>query len=330
VLFLFRRDNIGVQLFLLIYVIALRAVGLFGALPHSVEHGKIGYLYGSLETFGVNHGGIAFWVSAICLWIQAMMINHLFIKYKLTDQKTWFAGLMYVFTCSFLPIMHYLSAPLIANFFLIPAIGQLYSTYRLQECRKSIFNVGLFGGIAALISPGLSLLFLVFYIGFNSLRAFRLKEQCVFAIGFLAPYLLLGSIAFLRDDFDGFWNAQFKSVFGLPHLDMQMQLSTKVGMVFWLVILGLIIFSTLQFFTRKVLQVQKYYSFLYWLLIFSVFLLLFQHPVRISTLYGAAIPIAFLAALSIEQLKNRPLAETIHLIFLAVLFFIHFFIGVIS
>ena len=305
---------------LLAYAFVVRSVIFMNRLPAQTTTGSRGYLYDLVFAQAGTWGFWSFALSTLCVWVQAMMINHLVIKHKISDKKTWLPGLMYVFASSFMPMMLYLSAPMVANFFLIPAISQLFSTYRIQECRKAIFNVGFFLGLAALVFPKTMLLALPIYLAFSSLRSFRLVEQIGFVVGILTSYFMVGALAFLTDQFDLFWNLQFTKLLALPALDFKMQLSTIVGLVFWAGLLIAVLFSATRFYARKGLQVQKYNSILYWLLFAGIGLLFLQNPMRVDTLYLAVPSIAVFMGLFLEEMKNRPVAELLHLICLVVLF----------
>jgi hypothetical protein len=326
VLAFFRRDFLGVQIILLAYTLVLRGVGFFGKIPDTKLVHQNGYLF---ERWLAQVDAQAWWVyllSAICIWLQAIMINRLANEHKFTERKTWFISLAYVLLASFALDAHPISPTLIANFFFITAISELFYTFRVADCRKSIFNAGFFLALGALCSSQLLWMAIPFYLGFRSLRSFRIQEQLIFLIGLVVPFVLLGSYSILQDDFDRFWNTLAIPQFALPnfmHLMTPKGITTIAG---YALLVVFVFFSAFRYLSKRGIQSQKYIAIMYWLLIAGLVLLIFRTSFGLHSIYLILPSMAVFCGISLEQAKNHQVAELLHALFLAVLFSLHYLI----
>lgn len=327
VLSFFRRDFLGIQLILLAYTLVLRGVGFTGRLAHVTqpEQKSQGYLFQRWFAWLDGNAWWMFILSALCIWLQAMMVNRLANEHKFTDRKTWFISLVYVFLASLAVELHGFAPVLLANFFFIPAISELFHTFRVAECRKSIFNTGFFLSLGALFAPPLLWMGVPLWLGFRSLRSFRIDEQLIYFIGLLLPFIMAGGYAFIQDDYDTFYNALAFNRFSLPAPLTELHPGKIISMVGYALALIFVFLSAFKYYSKRGIQSQKYISILYWLLLMAVVLIVFHPSLRLERFHYLLAPMAIFGGLSLEQTKNQQVAEIIHFLFLAALFSVHYF-----
>jgi hypothetical protein len=326
VLALFRRDFPGIQLLLLLYTLALRAAGLSGKLenPKSVE--TAGYLYRIFAGTADTHG---FWMvlSALSIWLQAILLNYLAVKHKLTERKSWFIAVAYIFLTSFWLESHFYGPIISALFFFLLSVSELFGTFRVANCRKEIFNAGFFLGIGCLFSPTLVWYLIPIYFGINAMRSFKLHEQLGFLVGFIVTGLLAWGGAFVFDDTEQFWSSLQLKIFGFPHLQWPLPLETLVSASLFGMLLIFVLLSTLRFLTKRGIQAQKYFGICYWFLVTGTILAIFAQPFIASHMLFLAVPLAIFVGIIIEEARNQQIAELVHFLLVIVLFFNHFFLS---
>ncbi len=294
-----------------------------GKVQITLPHSQGGYLYGLLVQGADNH---VFWfiLSALAIWLQAVMLNYLAIRHKLSERKSWFIAIAYVFLASFWPQAHSFSDVLLSLFFYIPALSQLFGTFRIANCQKDIFNVGFLLGIGALFSSSLLWFVLPFYLGFSSLRSFKLREQLGFLVGLVMPFILAWGAAFLFDDYDRFNSHLHFRVFGLPQMSWPLQPVMLASLALFTVAVLLVMLTSFRYLTKRGIQSQKYFAICYWLLAIAIFIALFRQPFRATYILYLVPPLAIFLGISFEENKNHQVAELIHLLLIAALFSTHF------
>ena len=83
------------------------------------------------------------------LYVQALLLNYLMNEYRMMAKPSFLPAMSYLLITSLLPEWNYLSAPLVANTFIIWAFIKLFELYNVQGGNGKIFNVGLLLGIAS-------------------------------------------------------------------------------------------------------------------------------------------------------------------------------------
>jgi len=148
------------------------------------------------------------------LYIQSLMVNYLVNEFRLIARQNYLPAMAFILITSLLPAWNYLSAPLLANTFIIGIFIYLFSLYNASNARAQVFNIGLIAGISSYIYfPSVAFLICVL-LGLMILKPFRINEIVLFALGFFTPYYFYAVYLFLTDKLD-------KSYF-LPKLSLSM------------------------------------------------------------------------------------------------------------
>lgn len=148
------------------------------------------------------------------LYIQSLMVNYLVNEFRLITRQNYLPAMAFMMITSLLPAWNYLSAPLLANTFIIGIFIYLFSLYNAANARAQVFNIGLIAGISSYIYfPSVAFLICVL-LGLMILKPFRINEIVLFALGFFTPYYFHAVYLFLSDKLN-------KSYF-LPHLSVSL------------------------------------------------------------------------------------------------------------
>ncbi len=312
---LFRTNQILANVLLLAYIALVRSSFLF--VPSATVFKPQGiYSYEISHWIGTQHW-IEPFVAALVIFIQAISINVLCFKYRMSDEKTLFAGIFYILMVSICPDFMGLSSPLLAVTFIILAFIELFSSYRQGVASGNIFNVGLMLGISSMFCFSISTYLIWAFIGLSILRKGSLKEISMVLVGFFTVYFLVGTFYFVLNRYDFFWNEQIsKNIRFLNFTGENNWISYGIRLVYALLI-GLSIVSQGFYSSKKSIQVQKFQTVLYWSLIIAAAPLLIQSNVSTHNLVLLAPTLAIFVTYHFLQFE-RQMAEAVHLICLAI------------
>lgn len=320
---LFRTNQLLYSVFLLIYAAVLRVSHI--VLP---DENWAPSAPGLLSDRAYDLlGGYSAWSASVAalliLVIQAAAINAIALRYRLGEASNLFPGVFFVLLCSILPDMMHLSPALMANGFLLIALNEMFSVYKKPAAAAAIFNIGFWIAIASLFSPAYIVFLLLGFTGLNLLRGLSVRERLMMLVGAVLPYFLGGVYLFWTGNLEqgiaqqihkGFSWWAFKPDDGFP--------VSAAAVVYGLVILlALINYAGLVF--RKTIQVQKYISMLYWMLLIGGATMLVQPGVQIEQWLAVAIPAGILLGFIFTKLPNR-WAESLHLMLFAAILILQY------
>ena len=250
----------------------------------------------------------------VLLTVQATYLNYLVARNRLTREVGQLPGLFYILVANLLPAFLGLSGPLLANTFVIIAYGELSDTYKRAKATGSLFNAGLWLGVASLFYFGY-LLFLPWVLfGSNSLRKPSAREWLVTLLGAVCAYWLVGVGYYWSDAYPYFRAAQLGQ-FGLLDLVGTGRWTDYLALGF----VGALLLYTLgqagRLLSRTTIDVRKKINLLYTALLFGPLVLVLQSDLGLEGLLVLAVPLG--ALLGIRFLGLRPaVAEAGHLLLL--------------
>ena len=161
------------------------------------------------------------------------------------------------------------------------------------------------------------------YIGMLIIRSFTAKEQMVFVLGALVPLFLAWVGYFWFDEGWYFVEKQFTGLFGmLPWRTLTPQ---WLPLFFLLLLLLLAVLNSGSYFHKKLIQIQKCISTMYWFLLFGGLAVLFQHTITPNDFLIVAPVMGIFAAYALQQMRKPLMAELIHLIWIGLVVIIHVF-----
>lgn len=312
---LFRTNQFIANSLLILYALLLRSGVFFqpGAWT-APQHGVLSeWIYAWL---GIGSNASAS-LAIFLIIFQALLINIMMSEHRIANEVTLLPGMFFVLFASCIPQFLYLSPLLMANTFYILAFMEIFKTYKKPSSAGKIYNAGLWIGIASLFYFSYIFFFALGFIALGILRAFNIKEGLMLLFGFLSSYFLIGTYSFWKGKWSIFWESQFLNNFSFLDFDFG---STPVwewyfAFGFFLLMILITLFSYNRYVMKKNIQKQKYINILYWGLIISSLVILFQMDVRIEHIMIIVPPLSILLSFNFLSL-SRPAAESIHLLLL--------------
>ena len=191
---IFKQKASANALLLFIYALVLKFPMFLHPYP-PVLHAEDNYLYRFVlsvlhSIFG--HAALPYSVlSFILLFSQATLLNGICNYGKMLPRANYLPAMCYILVTSLLPDWGHFSAPLLINSILIWCWYRMIVLYNSTSPISSIFNIGLFLGLATLLYiPAIAFLLLLFF-ALLIMRPFRIQEWFVGFIGFTSPYYFL-------------------------------------------------------------------------------------------------------------------------------------------
>ncbi|MEO1257932.1 MAG: hypothetical protein AAFZ15_04015 [Bacteroidota bacterium] len=310
----FRTNQLFSSVFLVFYILILRSsvfVAPFKWNPSG--EGLLSHLvYGWIGSQTVTAQVIAI----LLLVVQGFLINSLVLSNRLSNEVNLFPGVFYVLVACLVPDFLYLSPVLIGNTFILVALVELYSTYKVSSCADRIFNAGFWTGVASLFYFPFLFYFILINAGLNILRAFNIKERLMLLIGLAIPFILGWLYYFVFDQGDFFWQTQFGDNFSFLSFGSEpggWEAYAK-SIVFALAIL-FVVANNGAYLTRRNIQAQKKISILYWVMISALIGTFFQDQLAFEHLIMLAPALGVFLAFTFTSMKSQ-WAESIHFLIL--------------
>ena len=277
---LFRTNKFFANIFLLFYILILWASIFF--VEHQTVSSNGGIFYSIIDSF-IEIGSLQRKILAmIFVFIQAVIINFLVGKQKMTEEITLLPGVFFILFSSFSPQFFDLSPQMFGNFFLILALNEIFGTYNKYSCADSIFNIGFFIGLASLFYFSYSIMLLLAWLGLGVMRAIKLKERLMMIVGFLSPYILMMIYKFWNDDLPDFYNLQFTKNLAFLDFTGEYSIHSVYVIAFFILCVLIAVFSMKTYAYRMKISIQKSLNILYMFLAISVLTLLFQKSVNLQ------------------------------------------------
>jgi hypothetical protein len=152
----------------------------FYEVPSQLDFG----LFGSVTTFNTTIATVS---ASVVLIVNAFLTNYLFNHHNLYERTTYFPGFLYIVWLSFSKSSYVINGELLAHFFLLLIIHQLFLLNQNESGKRQVFNSGFLAGIVVCLHPTAALapLFLLPMIWVH--RPFVIRETLLTIIGLLLP-----------------------------------------------------------------------------------------------------------------------------------------------
>ena len=315
---IFRRNLFVNSILLLPYIFILRLNTLIN--PVSFALGDDSNVFQKIIFLNITNPLLQNVLANLLIFGQALLINHIFIKNRLTKQITLFPGLFYIIFVSVISENAFFSPILVANTFIILAVMNVFETYKMPLATSFIFNTGFLLAFASLFYS-LYFAFILFgLVALIQLRSFKPIEKIQFFIGFFVPYFLLftyrywNNISFMDLDF-------IKDIFfrwPLFRSDSLLVFYLSVSILLASVILSLAMYGNLT--AKKNIQAQKKIDCIFWILFFCLLSFLIFNSDGLIHLISLAFPLSILIGCLVSDSKYKILHELIHILIISLIF----------
>jgi hypothetical protein len=310
---LFRNNEFFTVPLLAAYIALVRLPALVGWMTAPSEAAAAGWLYLQLVPSEMSPSISALLATALVIF-QAIAVDRLFNKYRMSGSRTWLVGMLYGLAASCVPDFLFLSPALVATTLLPIGLWRIFSVYRQPLAFSTIFDSAFWFFVAALFYPP-SVWFLVGgFLGISSLRSFSFREQMVYIAGVLSPLVILLTALYWFDQTAAFWRIQTAHLFAWPYLMLpeQIDLRLAIGLLSLLLLIAGLGFNI--YYHRKNIQVKKYIDILYGFFIIGLLAAFFRPG---STLDGFLLvmpTVGIFLSYLFQSSRNHPLTELLHLL----------------
>lgn len=263
-------------------------------------------------------------IAGILIFIQALIINHIFLNQKISRESTLFPGVFYVLFVSLIADTSGLTPILIANTFMLLALNNTLNTYKNIRATPQIFNAGFMIAMASVFYIPYFIFILFGILSLLQLRSFKIREKLQFIIGVFTPYFLIFTLRYWYDlPFIemGFLNDIF---FRWPEISMDQPLIEYIAIAIVLIIaLSCFVFYG-NIVAKKAIQSKKKIEILYWYMIFSLIAYLVFNTKLEEHILSLAIPISLLLGILSSESKNKIFFELVHFLLIVIIFISQF------
>jgi hypothetical protein len=183
VLKLFSGNRAGVLIvlpFIILVYIYLNSLTNYYHQGTTINFGLWGEMTNSVGLFSKTLGGLL-------VLSNALLINWIFNTNEFYERNIYIPALLYVVLMSFYHSLYSFDGLLIAHTFLILLLAKLYQLGHNNDGRRTVFNCGIFAGIAASFHPPLFVLFPLFITMVLIIRPFVFREFLLLLTGVLIP-----------------------------------------------------------------------------------------------------------------------------------------------
>ncbi|MBL7796338.1 MAG: hypothetical protein JNJ90_07525 [Saprospiraceae bacterium] len=322
------RNNQSTTVFLLaIYTVCLRLPALMGWVhpPEKLGEGDGGLLFQSVFGWADKNAFVSAILAAGLVYVQALLVNRLADFNRMMDDRNWLPGALYVLAASCVPDFLFLSPAMAAATFIPIALQRLFSVYRQTQAYAAIFDGAFWVMVTVFFHPPAFWCIGMAYLAYFSLRSFSPKEQFVFLTGMLTPTILALAGYFWFDQADEFLRMQFSRFIFWPSFDLPGDLygTLKITLLGLLLVAALLGFNV--YYHKRLIQIQKYVTILYWFCFAGLLATLFQYDLRPESLMLVMPSMGIFLAYLFQSSRNKPLLELFHLTLFVVVLLLQFF-----
>jgi hypothetical protein len=314
VLEFFKKNHLFNSLLLLPYALVIRSVVIL--FPEARLEGEIyGKWGGEFITMFHGWGAGEFIFSTFLVFIQAAMINRLFIRQSMIGEINLFPGLCYVLLTALHPSFISISSLLIANTTLLIALSYLFDVLKKERQEETRFMAGFWLAVSALVYSPYFTLILFGLIAMSMLKTLKVKDIFQFLTGYVCPFFIgwLTRIIMTKEPhFDG-----LKNIFsiGWPEIGGLYNMADIVTISVMALLLLISLLGYSQIIARKNIHAQKKIDTMYVLIFFSLPMAFFFIPkLTVQYLLILAVPFSLFMAILIRLIKHPAVAESLHFI----------------
>ncbi len=316
---LFRKNYIINIIFLFLYVIVVRLGTFINTIDYQITAEDSQWYLSFASIFGTPLLKSIF--VAVLIFFQAILVNRVIVSNRLSRESALMGALMYVVLTSLISENNMLCPALLANTFVIFALGEVMRFYKESNATAIIFNTGFSLAMASIFYHPYLTLVLFGLISLLILRSFKLKEVTQYFSGFLVVYFFLFVHRFWFDIPVIFFE-WIKGIFlRVPTLDLSRPIIfyISIGITFLIVLYCLFLYGILTY--KKAVQTQKRIDLVYWLMLFCGVSMLIFSTVAYTHLLTLAVPASILIGIMLSDTKLKIWPELVHFTLLALIIF---------
>ncbi len=321
----FKKNHLFNSLLLLPYALIIRGVVLLFA--GARISGEIFGAWGSDFITNTHTWGVGEYLfSTFLVFIQAAIINRLFIRQSMLGEINLFPGLSYILLSALHPSYIGISSILLANTTLLFALIYLFDILKKEKQEETRFMAGWWLAVSGLLYTPYMVLIFFGLIAMSMLKTLKIKDIFQYLTGYVSPFLIGWMVRIILTEqfsprilhvFDHFGIPEFRNGHGTPDIIV----ATIIGLLLMFSLLG---YS--QIIARKNIHAQKKIDTLYAFVFFCFPMTLFCETIGAPFLMVLLVPFSLFLALLLRMVKHPAIAESIHFILFVVALLTQFLI----
>lgn len=313
VLELFKKNHLFNSLLLLPYALVIRSVVIL--FPDARIPGEANGSWATDFVLATHQwGGGEFLFSTLLVFIQAVMINRLFIKQNMLGDINLFPGLCYILLTALHPSFIGISSLLLAITTFLIALAYLFDVLKKEDQEATRFMIGWWLAVSGLLySPFFMLLFFGL-ISMSMLKTLKMKDIFQFVTGYISPFLIGWMIrVIVTHEFQPVMLNMFAS-WGIPGLPSSFDISDILAISVFGMLLLICILGYTQIIARKNIHAQKKIDTMYALVFFSIPMAFFLTELSVRYFMVIAVPLSLFLAILLKNIKHPAISESLHFI----------------
>ncbi len=309
----FKKNHLFNSLLLLPYALVIRIVVI---IFHDARiPGEIFGVWGAdfipvLQGLGVGE----FLLSTVLVFVQAVVMNRLFIRQSMLGEINLLPGLCYILLTSMHPSFIGISSVLLANTTILISFAYLFDVLKKENQEETRFMAGWWLAVSALLYTPYLVLILFGLISMSMLKNLKVKDVFQFLTGFASPFLIGWMIRVICSDSMNPGIFEMFASLGLPHFSALYSIADIITLSVTGLLLLISLLGYTQIIARKNIHAQKKIDILYALLFFSLMMSFFPRTISVQFLMVLMIPLALFMAILIRMIRHPAIAESIHFI----------------
>ena len=208
-------------------------------------------------------------ITIVLVIFEALLINYVLLNNDIIPRNSYIAAYIFVIISGLFNDNIILQPVMIANLFIILALWLFLRLYEEHDAFTTVFNIGTLISIASMFYFPAAVFILLIWAGFIIYRLFSWREWVISILGFLLPYLFLGSYYYWNDCFIAKINV-YKEVFKFINFnDFSPAIYTYIVLAVMGLLLFISLFKLLIIINEKAIRIRKFLSIMIWYLIIS-------------------------------------------------------------
>ncbi len=289
----------------------------------SLTEGETGFgFFAVIDNFVGQDQRLRIFLALFLLLISGILLFRIYREYLFPKSWSMLPAVLYVLLTSGNPGYQTLHPVWLAIPLLLVAIDRMFMAYDIRKPYKYMFNSGFLFGTGSLFYPFLLGVFPAFLAGTRLMgRDVRWREPVLFILGMVIPWLFLCSAAFLTDRFPEFY-AQMEFLFSSSRENILADLPLMVFFIFTGLLTVAGGFMIIRQGDNRKISFRKFYTFFFFLFLFSVLTFLLVQAVTTAMIMVVAVPVSFLLSNYFESLKVKLTGEILFSLLIALVVFI--------
>ncbi|MCB0658446.1 MAG: hypothetical protein KDC57_20015 [Saprospiraceae bacterium] len=258
------------------------------------------------------------------VFFQAAFLNQLIIRNRIMREQNLYPGVIYALLTSLIPETSGLTSALMGMTFVLFAINLHFTLYKLGEFSGSVYQSGLWMTIAGLFYFPY-FLFLIFLIISQSIVKFvKPLDIPRLLLGVITPFLLLFYFYLWNNRFEDFLPDVLYRYAGFVNLDWTSDVNHYTRIILLAILIIASLFNYNNYVKKKNVQAIHKIDVLVWGTFFAVGSALLANPLGWSHMIVIYPFIACFIAMTLIQMRNILMAESIHLLLILIGFYLHY------